>query len=274
MLPDSGDGAVQLGKDPAEAIYRLYAAQAQSHLLDPASGLGGKLLYAGDLAAHNSALLFAANIAGSASIAASADLAVQRQAIRDGAVDFLVTSLEEALRILKNEVRKRQTVSVGVSVDPRRLTQSMLERGVLPDLLAPSQWPASDSGLEPAQRATFLAQGACELAPDSIPSGDFITWTLQSAQPREFAVWLPRLDLCAQRSIPADDLVRQRWLRLVPRYLGRLAQRSRGIVLNDAEAASFRSCARELQIQFQAAVATEASFLITTSESPGQAYSA
>ena len=56
----------------------------------------------------------AANIAGAASLSATADVATQKQAIRDGVVDFLVTSLDEAARILKNEIRKRQPVAVCV----------------------------------------------------------------------------------------------------------------------------------------------------------------
>ena len=81
---------------------------------DAEPSLGGKLLYAGYLDADTRALLVAANIAGAASLAVSADADTGRQAIRDGIVDFLVTSLDEALRILKNEIRKRSTVAVCV----------------------------------------------------------------------------------------------------------------------------------------------------------------
>ena len=37
--------------------------------------------------------------------------------MRDGVIDFLVTSLDEALRILKNEMRKRTAVAVCVVQD-------------------------------------------------------------------------------------------------------------------------------------------------------------
>jgi hypothetical protein len=140
---------------PIEAVYRLYEALVLTQLLDAEAGLGGKLLYAGEMDVRGRELLIASNIAGAASLAASADPAVQRQAIRDGAVDFLVTSLEEALRILKNEIRKRQPVSVGVGVDPQTLVAAMLDRGVLPDLLPP--W--GDAGL-----GEFVLQGARQIA--------------------------------------------------------------------------------------------------------------
>ena len=76
--------------------------------------LGGKLLYIGELDPAGRALAVAGNIAGVASLCASADPAIQKQAVRDGVVDFLVTSLDEALRILKNEIRKREPVAVCV----------------------------------------------------------------------------------------------------------------------------------------------------------------
>jgi hypothetical protein len=39
--------------------------------------------------------------------------------------------------------------------------------------------------------------------------------------------------------IPADDELRLRWLRLAPRYLGRLAQRQRGVLFSVEETLRF-----------------------------------
>jgi hypothetical protein len=212
-------------------IYRMYASLASTlpAPLDAQSGLGGKLLYAGDMGEGRD-LLFAANIAGAASLAASADPLAQRQAIRDGVVDFVVTSLEEALRILKNEIRKRQTVSVAVAVDPELLVEQMLDRGVLPDLL-----PVALSEGDRVQLGKFLADGALRIALP-VEEGAFVPWSVD----HEFARWLPRLDACVQRVLPSEDSVRQRWLRLAPRYLGRLAQRRRGVVLSAPETKQLR----------------------------------
>jgi hypothetical protein len=211
-----------------EVIYRLYVALASTMPLDAGSGLGGKLLYAGEIDAKVSSLLYAANIAGAASLAASANVAVQRQAMRDGAIDFLVTSLEEALRILKNEIRKRQPVSVSIAIDPLKLTEQVLERGVLPDLL-PSI--TGEAAMDGAHIEKFLSQGARQITEESTSSEGilwtFVTWTAD----RDAARWLSRLDACAQAVVPAGDLLRQRWLRLGPRYLGRLANREHGVAL-------------------------------------------
>jgi len=225
--------------NPAEPIYRLYESLSATRLFDPQAGLGGKLLYAGAIHPQSRNLLYAANIAGAASLAASADPVTLREAMRDGVIDFLVNSLEEALRILKNEVRKRQTVSVGVSAEPHNLVKQMLERGVLPDLLPPISGPDGDAGLDLAQAEMFLSQGArrvadpkTQLAPDE---AGFVAWGVD----QNFARWLPRLDACAQAVIPADDSHRLRWLKLAPRYLGKLAHRQRGVVLTVEEAVRF-----------------------------------
>src|SRR5512140_2673187 len=95
--------------------------QAYGGLMKCASGvedlnLGGRLLYVGELDEPGSALTVASNIAGGATLAASAQPAALRQALREGVIDFLVNSLDEALRILKNEVRKREPVAVAVSL--------------------------------------------------------------------------------------------------------------------------------------------------------------
>jgi hypothetical protein len=231
---------VMTEQDLIEVVYRLYAALASTAPLGADCGLGGSLLYAGELDGGGRNLLYAANIAGAASLAASADPVVQRQAIRDGVIDFLVTTLEEALRILKNEIRKRNTVSVGVAADPHRLVEQMLDRGVLPDLLPPMSLD-SETGLTADEAERFLGQGTRRIC-DPDMGGEFVTWSVDFNFPR----WLPRLDGCVQAIVPAEDILRQRWLRFAPRYLGRLAQRRHGVVLDHAEAAHFVSAARAL----------------------------
>jgi hypothetical protein len=179
--------------------------------------LGGLLLYASEFDAEARALLVAANIAGAASLAATADPAAQKQSIRDGVADFLVTDLDEALRILKNEIRKRETVAVCVAASPHTIEHEMLERGVLPDLLRPST--------EPSEASPFIPQGArrIELPESNYPTG-LLTWRVASAP----AQWLPKLDAIATECLaaPPDAWARSahRWLRLAPRYLGRQAQ--------------------------------------------------
>ena len=178
------------------------------------SSLGGKLLYAAELDGPGRALVIAGNVAGCASLAATADAAAQKQAIRDAVVDFLVTSLDEALRILKNEIRKRETVAVCVGAAPEAVEREMLERGVLPDLLRPAERPG------PSTEA-FVKEGARRVGTD-VANEDrvLVAWQVTEAPAR----WLPHINAIALECLCADNLASRRWLRLAPRYMGRLSQ--------------------------------------------------
>jgi urocanate hydratase len=197
-------------------VERLYAAlTAFADAAEPGTtgdpNLGGKLIYAGELEPHGRALLVAGNIAGAASLAVTADLAAQKQAIRDGVADFLVNSLDEALRILKNEIRKREAVAVCIAAAPQAVENEMLERGVLPDLLAPLSPPIVE----------LFGKGVRHIELTETPgSRVLVTWTVAAAP----AQWLPKLDGIALECIKPADGAARRWLRLAPRYLGRRSQ--------------------------------------------------
>ena len=194
-----------------EPVYRLYAAIVRH--AHPDTGLGGKLLYAGELHEDGCRLVRAGNVAGAASLSATVDPTALRHANRDGVADFLVTSLDEALRILKNEIRKKQAVSVGVSVSPAAMVAEMIERGVLPDLLPPAAWAGVETHWE------FAAHGARTVPVDDAADGTFLAW---SPAPTDFE----RLVLSV---LPADDSLNRRWLHLSPRYLGPAARRVRSL---------------------------------------------
>lgn len=181
-------------------VERIYAALMRSAGPSAEPCLGGRLLYAGEFDAQARALLVAANIAGAASLAATADSTAQKQAVRDGVVDFLVNSVDEALRILKNEIRKRETVAVCIAAAPEAVEREMRERGVTPDIVRPIEL-----GPAPADQVLLL-------------------WRVGAAP----AQWLPKLDAialdCLEKIGDSNTGAARRWLRLAPRYLGRLAQ--------------------------------------------------
>ena len=208
-----------------EQIYQLYAGLLGG--IDAESGLGGKLLSAGEPDEPGCRLLRAANIAGAASLAASASAGALRQAMRQGVIDFVVNSLDEALRILKNEIRKREPVAVGVSLDPEIIAKEMLQRGVLPDLLAPHLPGTPDLD-------TFVAQGARRVAEAPLPPGlHFLTLPIPSAWTHRTAA----IDTLMLDCLPPDDHLNRRWLRLAPRYLGADARRLRSLACNEDTAA-------------------------------------
>ncbi len=221
--------------DPApsalqELIARVYVNYAALMSLAPTNQrehLGGTLFYAGELDAHGSVLTIAGNIAGAATLTATADQAASRQAMREGAVDFVVTTLDEALRILKNQIRKHEAVSVCVGAAHDEVECEMLDRGVKPDLL-----PADDYAPSTAP-AGFVAQGARRIEPAPLASGQALfTVEIPAALTRESA----RIEEILAGAIAEGDFVNRRWLRLSPRYLGSKARRVRSVVCEAAAA--------------------------------------
>jgi hypothetical protein len=186
----------------AESTFALRVLSFYGRLVAPEGtdepDLGGKLLYAGGLDDNGRALIVASNIAGAASLCATANKDDQKQAIREGIVDFVVTSLDEALRILKNEIRKRTPVAVCIAAEPADIERQMDERGVAPDILRPADEPAGTG------------------TPDSV----LVVWNVSSAP----AQWMPKLDALALECLGPQAGSARRWLRLAPRYLGRRAQ--------------------------------------------------
>ena len=212
-------------EDQLEQIYRLYLGLLGG--VDAETGLGGRLLYAGEPDGRGCHLLRAANIAGAASLAASASAGALRQPMREGVIDFVVNSLDEALRILKNEIRKHEPVAVGVPLHPEMFAKEMIQRGVLPDLLAPHlpDMPELDS---------FAAQGARRVEEASLPVGlKFLMLTIPSA-------WSHRtgaIDALMLECLPPEDSANRRWLRFAPRYLGAAARRLRSLACDEHTAA-------------------------------------
>jgi hypothetical protein len=226
-------------------VERLYASLSQSVLPDDADSepsLGGRLLYTGELAPSR-ALLVAANIAGAASLATTADAAAQKQGIRDGVIDFLVNSLDEALRILKNEIRKRQPVAVCISLAPEAVEREMEERGVLPDLFA--------SKIAPSPQPEFLLLCSAAQAPALwLPKLDAIVLaSIEANQPASLGAPGPSHLGTRESTQPNEAIIagrwQTRWLRLAPRYLGRLSQGQRLYPISEAAAASFIAAVKQ-----------------------------
>ena len=58
-----------------------------------------------------------------------------KKRLKTGYCDFMVNTLDEALRILKNAVRKKENVSVGLVGNCADIIPELAERGVVPDIL-------------------------------------------------------------------------------------------------------------------------------------------
>jgi urocanate hydratase len=94
----------------------------------------GSLVLAIGLGRRGSAVSTAANIARAACLAIDERAEACRAALLSGACDFVVNTVDEALRILKNQIRQRRPVSVGLEASQDAAVGELLERGVLPEL--------------------------------------------------------------------------------------------------------------------------------------------
>lgn len=191
---------------------------------------GGKLLLYGEMDAEGAALALAGNIAGAATLGIDGNAERLKQGIRHGFCDFLVNHLDEALRILKNEIRKKQPVSVCLEGDFASILREIVLRGVQPDVLGCRSAEAE------GDTAVLVGRGSLVLG-DPVSRSDSlgeVTWQVQRAP----ALWLPKVDALAAAALPAAD-ARRRWLRLAPRYLGRSLAARRYLRLTPAELQSF-----------------------------------
>jgi Urocanase Rossmann-like domain len=206
--------------DTAE-VFDHFAA-----LMTVAPEPGGSLVYYGELDSRGMAMAVAANIAGAASLGVDASVARAKLALRQGFCDFMVNSLDEALRILKNQIRKKEPVSVALVGDPEQVVAEMLERGVQPDLVA-------CGGL---QAEAFIERGA-KVLPAAMAMCDslVVTWSVS----QDAAQWLPRVDAIAVDGLENASDPRAKWIRLAPRYLQKSLSRERYVRMRTDELLRF-----------------------------------
>ncbi|MGC1686746.1 MAG: urocanate hydratase, partial [Candidatus Acidiferrales bacterium] len=77
----------------------------------------------------------AATLIGAAFLGMDADPERIKRRVKTGYCDVMVNDLDEALRILKNAVRKREAVSVGLIGNCADVIPELAKRGVVPDIL-------------------------------------------------------------------------------------------------------------------------------------------
>jgi hypothetical protein len=196
--------------------------------------LSGKLLLRIGFDAPGVAALLAASIAGAASLCVDADAAALREGMRNSFCDFVVGQLDEALRILKNELRRGRPVAVGLIAEPQTCLAAMIERGLLPDLLS------LDSRDWPDQARFFCEHGALSLPQGDLPDSatSLLQWTVSEDAPRALPQ-IARLAAEALDAARADTAERRRWLDRSPRYLGRAFGASQCLRMTPSEAAAF-----------------------------------
>ncbi|MGB6822509.1 MAG: urocanate hydratase, partial [Candidatus Acidiferrales bacterium] len=117
-----------------QGTYETFAAAARKHF-GPAADLSGKLVVSGGMGGMGGAQPLAATLNGAAFLGIEVDPERIKRRVKTGYCDVMVNDLDEALRILKNAVRKREATSVGLIGNCADLIPELARRGVVPDLL-------------------------------------------------------------------------------------------------------------------------------------------
>ncbi|MGB9073587.1 MAG: urocanate hydratase [Terriglobales bacterium] len=115
-----------------QGTYETFAAAGAKHF---GGDLSGKLIVSGGMGGMGGAQPLAATMNGTAFLGIDVDPERIKKRLKTGYCDFLVTTLDEALRILKNAVRKKENVSVGLVGNCADIIPELAERGVVPDIL-------------------------------------------------------------------------------------------------------------------------------------------
>jgi urocanate hydratase len=130
---EAGGGWLYAGTQSAlPVLYELYAAAARRHF---DGTLAGKLVIAGGLGGAGGAQPLAAALNGAAFLGIDADPERIKRRLKAGYCEVLVNRLDEALRMLKNAVRRRSAVSIGLTGNCAAVFPELAHRGVVPDLL-------------------------------------------------------------------------------------------------------------------------------------------
>jgi urocanate hydratase len=115
-----------------QGTFETFAAAARKHF---GGDLAGKLVVTGGMGGMGGAQPLAATMNGAAFLGIDVDPERIKRRVKAGYCDVMVTSLDEALRILKNAVRKREAASVGLVGNCADVIPELARRGVVPDLL-------------------------------------------------------------------------------------------------------------------------------------------
>ena len=115
-----------------QGTYETFGAAARQHF---GGNLSGKLVVTGGMGGMGGAQPLAATMNGAAFLGIDVDPERIKKRVKTGYCDVMVTSLDEALRILKNAVRKGEATSVGLVGNCADLIPELAKRGVVPDVL-------------------------------------------------------------------------------------------------------------------------------------------
>src|SRR5512136_165610 len=115
-----------------QGTFETFSAAGEKHF---SGDLAGKLIVSGGMGGMGGAQPLAGTMTGAAFLGIDVDPERIKKRLKTGYCDFMVNSLDEALRILKNALRKKENISVGLVGNCADVIPELAERGVVPDIL-------------------------------------------------------------------------------------------------------------------------------------------
>jgi urocanate hydratase len=115
-----------------QGTFETFAAAAEKHF---GGELAGKLVVSGGMGGMGGAQPLAATMAGACFLGIDVDAERIKKRLKTGYCDHMVTSLDEALKILKNAMDRKDAVSVGLVGNCADVIPELAERGLAPDIL-------------------------------------------------------------------------------------------------------------------------------------------
>jgi urocanate hydratase len=115
-----------------QGTFETFAAAGEKHF---GGDLSGRLIVSGGMGGMGGAQPLAATMNGAAFLGIDVDPERIQKRLRTGYCDFMVTSLDEALRTLKEAIRKKENLSVALVGNCAEIIPELAARGEVPDIL-------------------------------------------------------------------------------------------------------------------------------------------
>jgi hypothetical protein len=232
-------------KDLQHETMRIYET-----VVDIREDGGGALVLCCGTGCASSGAPAAVSIAGGTTLAVNSDATEMKAAMRAGYLDFVVNTLDEALRTLKNEIRQKRPLSVGVIAEVDAVLAEMVERGVQPDIQLIPSAAGANRALGNSHTKILCERGMPQFVigveddserpyPSWAPYRPFLIVHRKRHYEYYFSAPSPaalrEIDATLLAALPAEDIVRRRWIERVPKYLREARSGGRWTWLSDEE---------------------------------------
>jgi Urocanase Rossmann-like domain len=169
-----------------------------------------------------------------------------RSAMRRGEVDFVVNTLDEALRTLKNQIRQKRPLGVALLGDVSAALAEIVDRGVLPETML-GDGAVMDAADVRASVASLEAWGmSYRVGPSRGKDPERWEPSMMILDRQRYYAYhvraqsleeLRAIDAQLLGALPEQDIVRRRWLQRVSRYLRDTPEGGRWLWLREEELA-------------------------------------